>query len=125
MPYGVYVYLPQQPGIVGSETPEAASPPVFSNSIKLHLCVMSGTKGAKDGFLKIYGTSTLCSCTISTAVVITDPLKNNMDCTTPGLAHPPLTSITGHFEWSNHHIKKPRYLCPLTFQPVGVKWGSN
>lgn len=56
---------------------------------------MSGTKGAKDGFREICGMSTPCSCTISNAVVITDPLKNNMDCTTPRLAHPPLTSITG------------------------------
>ena len=43
---------------------------------------------------------------MSNTAVITDPSKNNMDGTSEVSAHPPLTSIAGHFDWSNQHIKK-------------------
>ena len=42
---------------------------------------------------------------MSNTAVIIDPSKNNMDGTSEVSAHPPLTSIAGHFDWSNQHIK--------------------
>ena len=50
---------------------------------------------------------------MSDTAVITDPSKNDKDGTSEVPAHPPLTSIAGYFDWSNHTKSRGIYVPSL------------
>ena len=57
---------------------------------------------------------------MSDTAVITDPSKNNMDGTSEVPAHPPLTSIAGHFTGAERsHRKVAKAISPLEFGGPG------